>query len=254
MLATQTLAQPKPKAMRINYTGSLGRGVTAKDLILGTIGQMGTGGAAGHAVEYAGEVIKGLSMEQRMTICNMTIEGGGRAGHDRAGRDHVRVGRRPPGRARRTSRRRSPHWRTLHTDDGATFDREITVEADAALAARHLGDEPRPGRRRHRRRPGAAGPRPTSARSSTWTSRPARRCRRSRSTACSSARARTPGSATCAPPPRWSRAARWPRTSRRWSSPAPSRCARRPRRRASTRSSAPPASTGARPAARCAWA
>ena len=80
VLATQTLAQPKPKAMRINYTGALGRGVTAKDLILGTIGQMGTGGAAGHAVEYAGEVIQGFSMEQRMTICNMTIEGGGRAG------------------------------------------------------------------------------------------------------------------------------------------------------------------------------
>src|SRR3954454_22574768 len=80
VLATQTLAQPKPRSMRILYTGELGFGVTAKDLILGTIGQMGTGGAAGHAVEYAGPVIEGLSMEGRMTICNMTIEGGGRAG------------------------------------------------------------------------------------------------------------------------------------------------------------------------------
>ena len=80
VLATQTLSQPKPKSMRINYVGELGHGVTAKDLILGTIGQMGTNGAAGHVVEYAGDVIRGLSMEQRMTICNMTIEGGGRAG------------------------------------------------------------------------------------------------------------------------------------------------------------------------------
>ena len=66
--------------MRINYSGELGFGVTPKDLILGTIGQMGTDGAAGHVVEYAGPVIEGLSMEGRMTICNMTIEGGGRAG------------------------------------------------------------------------------------------------------------------------------------------------------------------------------
>ncbi|MDQ1448484.1 MAG: 3-isopropylmalate/(R)-2-methylmalate dehydratase large subunit, partial [Actinomycetota bacterium] len=71
VLATQTLAQPKPRSMRIVYTGGLGNGVSAKDLILATIGQMGTNGAAGHVVEFAGEVIAGLSMEQRMTICNM---------------------------------------------------------------------------------------------------------------------------------------------------------------------------------------
>src|ERR1700754_3727658 len=80
VLATQTLAQPKPKSMRITYTGTPGLGVTAKDMILSTIGRMGTNGAAGHAVEFAGPVIEALSMEGRMTICNMTIEGGGRAG------------------------------------------------------------------------------------------------------------------------------------------------------------------------------
>src|SRR5215216_1541766 len=80
VLATQTLIQKKPRSMVIRYEGELGFGVTAKDLILGTIGQMGTNGAAGHVVEYAGELIAGLSMEERMTICNMTIEGGGRAG------------------------------------------------------------------------------------------------------------------------------------------------------------------------------
>src|SRR5262245_62898604 len=80
VLATQTLAQGRPKSMRILYDGELGFGVTATDLILGTIGQMGTNGAVGHVVEYAGPVLEGLSMEGRMTICNMTIEGGGRAG------------------------------------------------------------------------------------------------------------------------------------------------------------------------------
>src|SRR5919108_376380 len=80
VLATQTLAQPKPRSMRIRYEGSLAPGVTAKDLILGTIGRMGTGGAAGHVVEYAGPAIEALTMEGRMTVCNMTIEGGGRAG------------------------------------------------------------------------------------------------------------------------------------------------------------------------------
>src|SRR4051812_10826638 len=71
VLATQTLVQPRPRSMRILYAGELGHGVTAKDVILATIGRMGTGGAAGHAVEYAGPVIERLSMEGRMTICNM---------------------------------------------------------------------------------------------------------------------------------------------------------------------------------------
>ncbi|MFL5839987.1 MAG: aconitase family protein, partial [Thermoleophilaceae bacterium] len=77
VLATQTMVQNKPKSMRILYTGEFGNGVTPKDLILGTIGQMGTGGAVGHVVEYAGAPIESISMEGRMTICNMTIEGGG---------------------------------------------------------------------------------------------------------------------------------------------------------------------------------
>ena len=80
VLATQCLVQRRPKTMRINYSGELGEGVAAKDLILATIGRLGVGGMVGHAVEYAGETIRGLSMENRMTICNMTIEGGGRAG------------------------------------------------------------------------------------------------------------------------------------------------------------------------------
>src|SRR5213082_1820928 len=80
VLATQCLVANKPKSMRILYTGELGFGVTAKDLILATIGQMSTSGAVGHVVEFAGPAIEALSMEGRMTVCNMTIEGGGRAG------------------------------------------------------------------------------------------------------------------------------------------------------------------------------
>ena len=80
VLATQCMVQHKPRSMRIRYEGELGFGVTAKDLILGTLGQLGVGGLTGHVVEYAGPAIEALSMEGRMTVCNMTIEGGGRAG------------------------------------------------------------------------------------------------------------------------------------------------------------------------------
>ncbi len=80
VLATQTLQQRKPKSMRILYSGELGYGVSAKDLILGTIGRIGVAGGVGHVIEYAGPPIEALSMEGRMTVCNMTIEAGGRAG------------------------------------------------------------------------------------------------------------------------------------------------------------------------------
>src|ERR1700704_4355596 len=80
VLATQTMQQRKPRSMRIRYEGDLGYGVSAKDLILGTIGRIGVAGGVGHVIEYAGPPIEALSMEGRMTVCNMTIEGGGRAG------------------------------------------------------------------------------------------------------------------------------------------------------------------------------
>ena len=130
VLATQTLAQPKPRSMRIRYDGSLGPGVTAKDLILGTIGQMGTGGAAGHVVEYAGPAIAALSMEGRMTVCNMTIEGGGRAGMiapDDTTFEWIE------GRAAAPAELDAAveQWRGLRTDEGAAFDRELVVDAGA---------------------------------------------------------------------------------------------------------------------------
>ena len=104
VLATQCLGQRRPRTMRINYSGELGFGVTAKDLILATIGRLGVGGMQGYAVEYAGEAIRALSMENRMTICNMTIEGGGRAGMiapDETTFDYVRGKPGAPGRLRR---------------------------------------------------------------------------------------------------------------------------------------------------------
>jgi 3-isopropylmalate/(R)-2-methylmalate dehydratase large subunit len=124
VLATQTLIQSKPKSMRIRYEGELGTGVTPKDLILGTIGQMGTGGAAGHVVEFAGGPIESISMEGRMTICNMTIEGGGRAGMI-APDDTTFAWLEERGVEI------DPVWRELHTEDGATFDKEVVVDASA---------------------------------------------------------------------------------------------------------------------------
>ena len=107
-----------------------GFGVTAKDLILGTIGQMGTNGAAGHAVEYAGPAIEALSMEGRMTICNMTIEGGGRAGMV-APDDTTFAWLEGRVAAPAPLDRAIAEWRGLHTDDGATVDKEIVVDAGA---------------------------------------------------------------------------------------------------------------------------
>src|SRR4051794_13176845 len=128
VLATQTLPQPKPKSMRINYVGERGNGVTAKDLILGTIGQMGVSGGAGYVIEFAGPAIEALSMEGRMTICNMTIEGGGRAGMiapDDTTFEWVEGRPAAPENFSEAVER----WRELRTDDGASFDREIEVDA-----------------------------------------------------------------------------------------------------------------------------
>ncbi len=128
VLATQCLMQSKPRSMRIRYEGSLGFGVTAKDLILATIGQIGVAGAAGHVVEYAGPAIEALSIEGRLTVCNMTIEAGARAGmiapdqttfEFLAGRPGAPV-EVPPA-----------DWISLRTDPGASFDREVVVDAAA---------------------------------------------------------------------------------------------------------------------------
>jgi 3-isopropylmalate/(R)-2-methylmalate dehydratase large subunit len=130
VLATQCLVQAKPRSMRIRYEGTPGFGVTAKDLILGTIGQMGVDGAAGHVVEYAGPAIQALSMEGRMTICNMTIEGGGRAGMVAPDDTTFEWLEGRPG-APADLEAAIEGWRALPTDEGAAFDREIVVDVAA---------------------------------------------------------------------------------------------------------------------------
>ena len=126
VLATQTMQQRKPKSMLIRYEGELGYGVTAKDLILATIGQIGVAGGVGHVIEYAGPAIEALSMEGRMTVCNMTIEAGGRAGMiapDDTTFEWVE------GREAAPDPLPLDEWRALRTDDGASFDTEVVVDA-----------------------------------------------------------------------------------------------------------------------------
>ena len=114
-----------------------------------------------------------------MTICNMTIEGGGRAGHDRPRRHHVRLGEGRAGAPAGATSTRRRGWRELRTDEGAAFDREVVVDAAALVAAGHLGHDPRDGRRRHRGGARAARRERGAGAASTWTSSPARRSRRS---------------------------------------------------------------------------
>ena len=132
VLATQTLGQRKPKSMRISYVGEMGYGVTAKDLILATIGQNGVDGAVGHVVEFAGPAIEGLSMEGRMTVCNMTIEGGGRAGMIAPDETTFEwVEGRPAAPKGAEWDEMLARWKELRTDEGASFDSEVEVDVTA---------------------------------------------------------------------------------------------------------------------------
>ncbi|MEJ2761808.1 MAG: 3-isopropylmalate dehydratase large subunit [Gammaproteobacteria bacterium] len=129
-LATQTLSLKKSRNMRVNVDGELGPGVTAKDLILHIIGVIGTAGGTGHVIEFAGEVIRGLSMEGRMTVCNMAIEAGARSGLiavDETTIDYVRG--RPFAPKGETWEAAAAAWRELHSDADAVFDREVRIDA-----------------------------------------------------------------------------------------------------------------------------
>ncbi len=186
VMATQTLPQAKPKTFRINVEGELPFGVTAKDIILDIIGRIGTDGATGYAVEYAGSAIRALSMEGRMTVCNMSIEAGARAGMiapdettfaylkgrrfspsaDRTPTDlsfrRERSGVEEPAVSSGSDKAGAPsrpassswvgsesdwdravaHWRTLPTDEGATFDRELHIDAATLAPAVTWGTSP----------------------------------------------------------------------------------------------------------------
>jgi 3-isopropylmalate/(R)-2-methylmalate dehydratase large subunit len=132
VLATQTLQQLRPRTMAVDVIGDLPVGVTAKDLILGTITQIGTGGGQGHVIEYRGEAIRALSMEGRMTVCNMSIEAGARAGMiapDQTTFDYIQ-GRKyaPTGPAWNQA---LEYWTSLASDDDAVFDTGVTIDAIA---------------------------------------------------------------------------------------------------------------------------
>ncbi len=143
VLATQTLQQRRPQTMKVEYVGDLPLGVTPKDLILGTIGRFGVDGGVGHAVEYAGPAISALSMEGRMTICNMTIEWGARCGmiapDDTTFAFLEGRPRAPQGAAWEAALER---WRSLPTDDGARFDRVETVDVTALVPQVTWGTNP----------------------------------------------------------------------------------------------------------------
>lgn len=130
VLATQTLIQKKAKNMRIRVEGKAPEGITAKDIILAIIGEIGTSGGTGHVIEYAGEAIRALSMEGRMTICNMSIEGGARAGMiapDEATYAYIKDKPRAPKGAAWDQALR--YWKTLYSDDDAIFDHEVLLDA-----------------------------------------------------------------------------------------------------------------------------
>ncbi len=130
VLASQCVLQTRPKTMRINYTGKLGKGVTAKDLALYTIAKLTTSGATGYFVEYAGEAIRNLTMEGRMTVCNLSIEMGARGGliaPDQTTFDYVE-GREYAPKGEEWNKALA-YWKTLKSDEGATFDKELTFDA-----------------------------------------------------------------------------------------------------------------------------
>jgi 3-isopropylmalate/(R)-2-methylmalate dehydratase large subunit len=143
VLATQTLPQSKPKTMAVTIEGDLPEDVTAKDLMLGILHRIGTGGGVGHVIEYRGEAIRNLSMEGRMTMCNMTIEGGGRAGlvaPDETTFEYVKGREHAPKGADWDVA--VEEWKNLRTDDGAEFDEEVVIQASDLIPYVSWGTTP----------------------------------------------------------------------------------------------------------------
>jgi 3-isopropylmalate/(R)-2-methylmalate dehydratase large subunit len=199
VLATQTLPLVRPRTMAVNVSGQLQPGVTAKDLVLALIAQVGTGGGQGHVVEYRGDAVSALSMEGRMTVCNMSIEWGARAGMvapDETTFEYLRG--RPQAPRGEQWDAAVAHWRTLVTDDDAVFDEEVLLDASAVTPFVTWGTNPGQGVPLGAEVPdpsalpaGAARGAAERALEYMGAARRARRCARSRSTPSSSARART---------------------------------------------------------------
>ncbi len=143
VMATQCLWQRKPKAMRISVDGTLARGITAKDVILAIIAKIGAAGAVGHVIEYAGSAIRGLSIEGRLTVCNMSIEAGGRAGMvapDDTTFAYIKG--RPFAPKDSEWDKAVALWRTVPSDEGATFDRDVSLKASEIVPMLTWGTSP----------------------------------------------------------------------------------------------------------------
>ena len=143
VLATQTLIQKPAKTMRITVDGELGPGVTAKDMILAIIGEIGTAGGTGYVIEYAGEAVRNLSMEGRMTICNMSIEGGARAGlvaPDETTFNYIKG--RPMAPKGEDWDKAVEYWKSLPSDEGATYDKEVVLKAEDIVPTVTWGTTP----------------------------------------------------------------------------------------------------------------
>ena len=174
VLATQTLIQKKSKNMKVEITGKLQPGVTAKDITLAVIGETGTAGGTGYVIEYCGEAIRDLSMEGRMTVCNMAIEGGARAGliaPDETTFEYVKGRPHAPKGAQWEAA--LDWWKTLYTDEGAHFDKVVTIRAKTSRRSSPGAPRPRtccrsPQPCRTPRISRAARSRPPSAPSNIW--------------------------------------------------------------------------------------
>jgi 3-isopropylmalate/(R)-2-methylmalate dehydratase large subunit len=143
VFATQCLLQTRAKTLAINVTGKLGPGVTAKDLVLAIIGKIGVGGGTGHVIEFRGEAIRALNMDERMTVCNMSIEAGARAGMiapDETTFEYLKG--RPMAPQGEAWDRAVADWKSLATDDGAVFDRQVTIDASAVQPMITWGTHP----------------------------------------------------------------------------------------------------------------
>jgi 3-isopropylmalate/(R)-2-methylmalate dehydratase large subunit len=143
VLATQCLLQRRPRTMRASVDGTPPRGVTAKDIVLALIAKVGTAGGTGHVIEYAGSTVRAMTMEERMTVCNMTIEGGARAGMvapDNTTFEWLAACPEAPKGA--AWDRAVTQWRALRTDDDAVFDREVSLDADALAPMITFGTDP----------------------------------------------------------------------------------------------------------------
>jgi 3-isopropylmalate/(R)-2-methylmalate dehydratase large subunit len=143
VLATQTLPMKRPANMRVTVEGALKNGVTAKDLVLAIIGKIGTAGGTGHVIEYAGQAVRDLSMESRMTVCNMSIEAGARAGliaPDETTYEYVKG--RPMAPKGGQWEQALAYWKSLPSDEGATYDKEVTINASDIVPQVTWGTSP----------------------------------------------------------------------------------------------------------------